>query len=193
MSNDKERTAKVVSLLPVHDAPRTDHRALVVKRGRGRPRKVDAAPTTSDLQYHALMAQQRAEFIDEDELVKVIQEHGGASDVLFNIKREVAREAASLHFERIETEKRGRDTSQISSRRIDALKKIAEIELKVRELEAEKFDFTSPRFQKLFTLWVEQMQEVAKEVLPAEMANIFFNRFASMMEGWEEKAGNALR
>jgi len=46
------RTEGTMSILPVHTAPNTGKNSLVVKRGPGRPRKVERMPTTSDLEYH---------------------------------------------------------------------------------------------------------------------------------------------
>jgi len=190
-----ERVEAVLHLLPEQDAPHgaDSHRLEGVKRGRGRPRKIERKPTTSDLEYHAEMTRAREAFISSDPVLKKIEEHGDALDVLFLIKKEVAAEAASLHFERIETQKRGKETGQVSTRRIEALKKIADIELKIKEIDSESINLSSERMQKLFTMWVETMREVAQETLPEEAMNLFFNRFASVMEGWEERATNTLR
>lgn len=187
------QAGKVLKLLPVQDAPRTDHRELVVKRKPGRPRKVDRAPTTSDLEYHAKMAEIREDFLESDAVVQAIAVDADSHELFKCIKLEVAKEAASLHFERIETEKRGRDTSMISGRRIEALKKVAEIEMKVKEAEAGSINPKSEKMQKIFALWVEILQKIAKEVLPEEHYAMLFNRFGTAMEGWEEKVQNELR
>ena len=189
----EKRVDAVLRLLPVQDAPNTGKNPLVVKRGPGRPRKVERMPTTSDLTYHAEMAKERENFIASDALVQSIENHSDALSILHIIKKEVACEAASLHFERIETEKRGRDTSQTSSRRIEALKKIADIELKIKELDTESLDLSSEKMQKIFSLWVNTMREIAQETLPPEALDMFFNRFATAMDGWEERASNTLR
>lgn len=193
VETDEDRVGAVLKFVPVQDAPRTDKNDLKVKRGPGRPRKVERAPTTSDLEYHALMAEERQKFISSDDLVQTIEGRGDSLNILHLIKKEVAREAASLHFERIETEKRGRDTGQVSTRRIEALKKIADIELKIKEIDSESVNLSSERMQKVFALWIETMREVAQETLPQEVMDLFFNRFATAMEGWEERATNNLR
>jgi hypothetical protein len=193
IESEDDRVGAVLQLVPAHDAPRTEKNELKIKRGPGRPRKVERAPTTSDLEYNALMAEQRQSFIASDPLVRTIDGKGDSLEILYHIKREVAREAASLHFERIETEKRGRDTGQVSSRRIEALKKIADIELKIKEIDSESINMSSERMQKVFALWVETMREIAQETLPQEVLDLFFNRFASAMEGWEERAASNLR
>jgi hypothetical protein len=192
---EEERVEAVLHLLPEQDAPNTSdgHRLESVKRGRGRPRKIERKPTTSDLEYHAEMVRARQTFITSDPLVKKIEDKGDPLEVLYLIKKEVASEAASLSFERLEAAKRGKDTGQVSTRRIEALKKIADIELKIKEIDSESINLSSERMQKLFTMWVETMREVAQETVPEEVLDLFFNRFATAMEGWEERATNALR
>lgn len=187
-SEDDDRLADVLQLLPVQDAPNTGHRELKIKRGPGRPRKVERAPQTSDLEYHALMVEARQKFINSDPLVKAVEGKADPVEILFQVKASVAREASSLAFEQVEAQKRGRDTAQTSSRRIEALKKIAEIELKLRELEAESINFSSERFQKVFAFFVQKLTETAEETLPEEARDLFLNRFASAMENWEEEA-----
>jgi len=191
--SDEERAEGILSILPVHDAPNTGKNALKVKRGPGRPRKVERMPTTSDLQYHAINSKKKQGFIATDPLVQAIEQRVDAPANLQRIKLEIAKEIASLHFQRVETEKYGRDTSQISSRRIDALERLAKIELKIREIDKDSINLGSEKMQKIFVLWVEVMREVAAEVLPPEAMDLFFNRFATAMEGWEEKAANVLR
>lgn len=194
--SDREAAIQAsLSFVPVQDAPRTSKNALTVKRGPGRPRKVERAPTVSDLQYHAIMAQKRQDFIKSDPLVKVLEDgKADVLDVLTVIKKEIAVETASLTFERLENEKRGRDTGQLSTRRIEALKKVAEIELKIKEIDGESVNLSSERMQKVFALWVEVMRESATEIdMPEELLNLFFNRFATKMEGWEERAANGMR
>jgi len=190
-----ERVEVALRLLPEQDAPNTSdgHRLASVKRGPGRPRKVERQPTTSDLEYHAQMVRAREEFIKSDPLLKKIEEKGDVLDVLHLIKKEVAAEAASLNFERLEVAKRGKDTGQVSTRRIEALNKIAAIELKIKEIDSASINLSSERMQKIFNFWVEAMTQVAQETLPEEVMQLFFNRFATMMEGWEERATNTLR
>lgn len=187
-STTEDRLADVLQLLPVQDAPSTGHRNLTIKRGPGRPRKVERAPQVSDLEYHSAMVEAREKFISSDPLVRAVEGKVDPVEILFHIKVGVAREASSLAFEQIEGQKRGRDTSQMSSRRIEALKKIAEIELKLRELEAESINFTSERFQRVFKFFVEKLGEVCRETLSEENQDLFLNRFVALMGNWEEEA-----
>lgn len=190
---EESRTKGLLSVLPVHDAPYTGKNALKVKRGRGRPRKVERMPTTSDLEYHALIMVEKQGFIASDSLVKAVERKAPPEENLQRIKLEIARESAAMHFQRIELEKYGKDTSAISSRRIDALERIAKLELKIKEADKDSLSLGSEKMQKIFMLWVETMREIAEQILPPETMDLFFNRFATAMEGWEEKAQNVLR
>jgi len=149
---------------------------------------------TAEAQYQALRVERRNNFIDDDPLVKVVNHGGDAFAVLREIKREIAREAASLHFDRLEAESgRAKDPTTISARRIEALRRIADIELKIRELDQHSINLSSEKMQRVFALWVEVIKEVAQEVMTPEVMELFFNRFATAMEGWEERAQDALR
>lgn len=195
---EQERSNEVLQLLPVHAAPTLGGKgkqgnALKVKRGRGRPRKVERMPTTSDLQYHALISEQKAKFVDTDSVVRATTSGADTHQVLNLVKAEVAKEAAALHFQRVENEKYGKDTSQMSTRRIDALTKIANIELEIKKLGTDAIDLRHPKFQKVFALWIEMMREVATEILTPELIDLFFNRFSTKVEGWEDRAAEELR
>lgn len=182
------------SILPLHDVGPFESENGVVKRGPGRPRKVEKRPGRLDLEYHARMAVERQRFIDTDPLVGLIE--GTPSDtlaLLHRVKLDVAREAACLQFQRIEAEKYGKDTSAISIRRVKALEEIAKIELKLRQVDQDSINLHSEKMQKIFSMWVATMREVALEIMPPELLDMFFNRFATEMQDWEEKAQNNLR
>lgn len=186
-------------LLPVHAAPVKGGKSkggttLKVERQRGRPRKVERMPTTSDLEYHAEMSEEKQRFIEQDPVV-IAATKGKieATHILRLIRTEIAKEAAALHFQRVENEKFGKDTSQNSSRRIDALTKIANIELEIKKLGPSAIDPTSEDFQRIFTMWVDAIKDVAAETLSPEQVDLFFNRLSTKLEGWEERVANAAR
>lgn len=188
LTAEEARLAPALGMIPVQDAKSTGHRNLKVKRGPGRPRKVERAPQVSDLEYHAAMTEARQKFMASDPLLLAIEEKCEPGVILYQVKASVAREAASMAFDQIEGQKRGKDTSQMSGRRIEALKKIAEIELKLRELDAEAINFTGERFQKVFHFWIQRLSTTVKETLPEEMQDLFLSNFARSMENWEEEA-----
>jgi len=187
----------VRKLLPVHAAPTVGGKSkggttLKVERQRGRPRKVERMPTTSDLEYHVAMSEEKQRFIDQDPVV-VAATKGKleANRLLKLIQTEVAKEAAALHFQRVENEKFGKDTSQTSTRRIDALTKIANIELEIRKLGPSSIDPASEEFQKIFASWIDAIRDVAADTLSPEQVDLFFNRLTQKLEGWEERVANA--
>ena len=54
-------------------------------------------------------------------------------------------------------------------------------------------DLYSEGVQKVFTMWVGAMREVALEVLTPKMIDKFFNLFSIKMKGWEKKAQRKLK
>ena len=185
--------SNVVPLLPVHAAPNTGKNSLKVSRGVGRPRKVERMPTTSDLEYHAQIAEAKGKFIDGDSVVQASVRRAEPMAMLAVIKTEVAKESAALHFQRIENEKFGRDTSQVSSRRIDALKKIADIELEIKKLGGDTIDVTSEKMTKVFTFFIGTVRSILEENLTPEQLDLIFNRLQTEFEGWQEKLSAQLR
>jgi len=186
-------------LLPVHAAPTVGGKSkngttLKVTRQGGRPRKVERMPTTSDLEYHAEMSETKEEFIERDPVVIAATKGKVEASLLLRVIRtEIAKEAAALHFQRVENEKFGKDTSQTSTRRIDALTKIANIELEIKKLGPSAIDPTSEDFQKIFAMWVEMVRDVAAETLSPEQVDLFFNRLGTKLDGWEDRVADAAR
>lgn len=196
--SESSRVGNVVQLLPVHAAPTVGGKGkqghtYKVTRAAGRPRRVERMPTTSDLEYHALMTEERGRFVDTDPVVRATQKNADPLDVLKIIKGEVAKESAALHFQRIENEKYGRDVAQVSTRRIDALKKIADIELEIKKLGADTLDIHSEKFQRVFKFWINTVREIAEQTMTPEQIDLFFNHLSTSMEGWEEKVAATLR
>lgn len=180
-SNEQEAKVKTLGTLPAH--------AVNGKKAmRGRPRTVERAPSLVDLQYHAEIAAQKIDFIERDPVVQSSVRRESPVGTLRTIKTEIAKEAAALHFQRIENEKYGKDTSQISVRRVDALSKVVAVELELKKLDGDFLDLRSEKFQRVFKYLIQTIEEVAKETLTPEMIDLFFNRLGSRMEGWEERA-----
>jgi len=196
---DSDRSNNVRRLLPVHAAPTVGGKAkggttLKVERQRGRPRKVERMPTTSDLEYHDEIASEKQKFIDQDPVViAATKGKVEATHLLKLIRTEIAKEAAALQFQRMENEKFGKDTSQTSTRRIDALTKVANIELEIKKLGPSSIDPHSEEMQKILALWVDAIRDVAAETLVPEQVDLFFNRLMTKLEGWQDTVANANR
>jgi hypothetical protein len=186
--SQEQAMSNVRHLLPTHLLPKT-------KTGRpvGRPRKINPQPTQNDLDYHAAMSEEKQRFITEDPVVKALSGRVDSANLLSTLRAEIAKEAAALHFTRIEAEKYGKDTAQTSTRRIDALTRIAHIELEIKKIAPDVIDVRGEKFQKIFRMFIEYLKETAQETLSPEAIDLFFNRFMTKMEGWEDKAIDIIR
>jgi hypothetical protein len=184
--SDEQDKKPGANIVPIHAATASK------KRGPGRPKKIHAKPTREDLEYHAQMAEERDKFIDCDEVVKGCTTRQDALERLRKVQTEMAKEAASLQFTRLEQEKYGKDTAQISTRRINALRAIADIELEIKKLGATVIDLRSEKVQKVFQLWIGFIKEAAQD-LPPEQIDLFLNRLENLMDGWEDKASEIIR
>jgi len=149
-------------------------------------------PTKEDLEYYASTLEERRQFVADDPVVRVA---AGKDPIvlLATLKGEVAREAAALGYQRLLNEQMGKDITAISSRRIDALKKMADIEMEMRKIGFEQVDVRGEKFQKIFKLWIETIKVVAEQVLNSEQLDLFFNRLTTEMDNWEEKAEELVR
>lgn len=128
-------------------------------------------------------------FIASSELVKTVQNRKDTSEMLQNLKLELAREAASLQFQQLEAEDQGEtDTSALALKRIKAIKEIVIIESSIAKLGVTMLDLKGERFQKVFRYFLECIREAALEVLTPEQFDLFFNRLESRLENWEERA-----
>jgi hypothetical protein len=193
MSSDEYSTLAVLkdgNVVPLHTVG-------TIKRPPGRPRNVIRKPTSDDLEYHARIAVEREEFVKNHLLVRHNEVKGSghtAADKLNLLKYYIARETAVLEFNRVEMEKRGVDTSQNSSRIIASMKQIADIELDIKKLGHTVIDPTSEEVQKIFKFWLGCLKTVISELvegkaMDSQTMDLFFNKFSSAMDGWEDKVG----
>lgn len=180
---------KVAAVIPMHQVP-----GIEAKRGRGRPKKIQKKPTPDDLTYHAMMQEAQTEYVDGDALVEASAQRKGTTETLYLLKERLSRLAATLEFRRIEDEKYGGTNSpQIISRTAAVLRDVAQIELRIREMDAQLLDPRSEPIQKLMNLFIEKIQTIASESLPKEHFDILFNQLEVGLEGWEEEAENLFR
>ena len=98
-----------------------------------------------------ISAGMRETFIAKDPLSQVIRESPDSTDVLQEVMSGLAEESASIAFDRMKEEKKGRPTSVISTRRIQGLKALADTWLKRKEqLDDREIDLGGPGFQNLW-------------------------------------------
>lgn len=119
-----------------------------------------------------------------------------AADRLNLVKHQMAKEAASLEFNRNLRDLEGKDTSQISNRLVATLQKIAAIDLEVKKLGATFVDPKSAEVQEMVVVWVETLTEVLKElvgegIMTSQTMDLLINKFGAALDGWEDRvAGN---
>jgi len=212
-SDEGNRTLQAANVLPFHAAtshsPRNkvdmrpgavlkrkeeaEAKAKGAKRARGRPKKVEKKPDVEDLLYHQETIKREVGFVDGDAVVQATIDRKDSAEVLHLLKTRIARAAASLEFQRVEMQKLGKDTGQVTGRQIAALKDIANIELKIRELGAQMVDLRSEPIQRVFALFIGKIQEAAKEILPEHQFDLLFNKLETELDGWEDEAESLLR
>lgn len=149
-------------------------------------------PTKEDLEYYAETLGERQQFVADDLVVRSAEKHDPLA-LLSTLKSEVAREAAALGYHRMLLEQMGKDITSVSGRRIDALKKIADIEMEMRKIGFEQINVYGEKFQKIFKLWIEAIRKVAEQTLSPEQLDLFFNRLSTEMDGWEDQAADLVR
>lgn len=113
-------------------------------------------------------------------------------DTLNMVKHQLAREAACLEFDRADRDRRGVDTSQLSSKIVTAWKQVSTIELNIKKIGITVIDPNSEEMQRVHKMWVDVLREVmtgmvTEGVFPAEVLDLFFNKFSLAMEGWEDR------
>jgi hypothetical protein len=147
----------------------------------------------AEITAHAETLREKLSHVDQDDLVQAIKGHKDPTSVLHIILEGMAREAAALSFARDEADKRGKDTSQLSLRRIDALKKVADLRMELQKQGTDILDIRSEKVQKLMGLWLESFREVATEVLSREQIDLLFSKLSAALQGWETKADAHLK
>lgn len=183
-----EMDLRVAAVIPLHEVPGA------TKRRPGRPRKIAPQPSPSDLVYHAEMAKQQTQYVEGDSIVRATKERKDSMEVLHLTKERYARILAALEFRRIEDEKTGgKNSAQILSREAAVLRDIATLEMRISDMGVQTIDLHGEQMQKVFKLFVEKIQDCAKDILPKEQFDLFFNRVSTALEGWEEEADALLR
>jgi len=130
---------------------------IVMKGSPGRRQTVVPLPVNPAT---ASIVQYKDDSMKKDPLLRSVKDSTHSLDILDNIIRGISEEAASLHFEREEAERKGNDTSKISLRRVNALKAAADVYLKRREQMAQgSVDLESEAFEKVFLFIVETIRD----------------------------------
>lgn len=126
----------------------------------------------------------RDSYISKDGPLSAAKGNIDSDEVLSSVILGLAEESASLAFERIEAERRGDPTSQISLRRVNALKAVGDTWLKKKELvSSTSLDLESKSFKILFGHIAETFRIACDEAgLRPEMTESIFAIFGRLVD-----------
>lgn len=159
---------------------------ITMANGPGRPKAATLAPSTNPRVVENLKAKER--FVEQDDLLETIRIKPESGDVLDYVMEGLAAEAASLGFERLYAENNGEPTSQISMRRINALKAVGDSWLKRKEQVSGSIDLDSPALKRLFGLIMETFKESLEDMhMRSEMVETVFVSLAKKLDSKEWK------
>lgn len=167
---------------------------ITMKGKAGRPLKVTVAPINAVV---AELVKRKKETIEQDAILGAMQTNPEDADVLHQVVIALGVEAASLEFERLEAEREGRETSNISIRRINALKAVADTWLKRRDqIISRGLDMNSPAFKAIFHFLLETFKEAmqASGERPEIIEAVFTRLHKAMTDGsWETEAKSRMK
>ena len=157
-----------------------------IRRRPGRPRIARLAPTFDEREYIRAANEACDIAADSDALVRALQERADVADIIQHVRLKIAREAAVLEFQARRQREGGRDPTVIGGRIIEALGKLAALELGRQKLGVDSFDPRSPRVQRLVEILVESIASIASEVLSAHETTKLVAEFRERLVGWED-------
>ncbi len=153
-------------VLPLHDIPVANRDAGVVRRGRGRPKKIVPAPSHDELAYRQQRSEERARHEAADPLLLALKDGKRNEEVVHVAMVELARESASLLWDRLRAQEKGVDAAQMCTRRIDALGKLVAIVLDLQRVGETEMFASAATVRKLKDVWLGTVRSVVVELLP---------------------------
>jgi len=150
------------------------------------PPPTSASPIPpSNPQANINQLQQRKQTkLNSDAVFDQTKKNADSSEVLTHVLVGLAEESASLAFEREEAERRGESTSQISLRRVNALRAVGDTWIKKKELMSSKsIDLESKTFKRVFGHIAETFRKACDEAgVRPELAESVFATFGKMVD-----------
>jgi hypothetical protein len=133
---------------------------------------------------------QRFSVIANDPILSALTQNPDSPLIIDEVLAAMARETASLEYDKIAAERTGQDPSGISNRRMKALRTLGETWLKKkREIDSSALDLDSPAFRTLFSHVMKTFEQAMVDTgLPREMVELVFDRVSKRMDGtWEQE------
>lgn len=153
----------------------------------GRPKKKERKAANDTV---AQAIKDKQDSLDQDALFQTLHHDPDAGDVLAQVLVGMAEEAHSLKFEREEAERNGEPTSDISARRVRALKSVGDNWLKRQEILGDKaIDLDGPAFGTILVYFGETLRNTmtAMKMRP-EAIDTLMNKFANTVDSGEWRA-----
>ena len=159
---------------------------IVMRHKPGRKAKADPQPANDTIKE---LVKRKDDSVASSPLRQAASDEPDSDIVLHEVLKGLTTEVASLAFERHEAERLGKETSQISVRRIGGLKAVAETWLKRKDqLVNKSVDPDSPGFKAAASYLLETMKEaMLGSGLRPEMVQTVFSKFSTITaaETWE--------
>lgn len=167
----------------------------VIMRGKpGRKPKARLKPLTPQLEELAVA---RMDHVETDSIVRDARRDPSSDSVLDNVIKAMAEEAATLEFERLESERLGVDPTINSLKRARVLKSMADTLIKRKSvLQGGLIDMDSPVFQALFGAILETFKlAMGHAGCRKEQIEITFSSLVRELESdlWKEEAKRRMR
>ena len=154
--------------------------------GRGLVNQPYQPPSSPQATIQRIVSKKQDALV-RDEVYSTTKTNPDSSDVLTSVLVGLAEESASLAFERHEAERKGESTSQISLRRVNALKAVGDTWLKKKEvLINSSIDLDSPMFKLVFIHIAETFRKACDAAgVRAEMSESIFSAFGELVDDGE--------
>ncbi len=162
-----------------------DGTPITMKKAPGRPQNVVVEPAT---RMAAEIMKMKAESVATDSVLKVARSNPEDPDVLHQVLLALGEEAASIAFERHQAEMNGEKTSELSVRRISALKSVADTWLKRKDqITTRGIDMGSPAYRTLMKEVLKAFQEsLSSAGARPELIETVFSKLGRIMnDSWE--------
>ena len=166
---------------------------IVMKGTPGRKSNVTVGPVNPTV---AELIKRKKVAMDEDPVLVSISTAPDSANVLNEVIRGLGEESASLKFEREEASREGKDTSGLSSRRVQALRAVGDTWLKrMDQLTAKAIDLDSPAFGVVWKHMMDTMREAMNSAqLRPEQVNTVFAKFSSMIDDeWKAEVKSGMK
>jgi len=145
----------------------------------------------------AELLKQKQDIMDRDPIIETARKAPESTDLLHYVMMALAEEAASIGFERQEAERQGAETSNISTRRINALKTVVDTWLKRKDqITTKDVDLKSLGTKALFGYIFEMFKDAMESsgIVP-EMTETIFAKVAKILDSdqFENEAKNRMK